>query len=341
MTEQDSQIIVVDSVPQQHLVVGVGALAAMDDAAFERNIEMLQRGQQRLVELTEKLLVSGQDYGRVPGIKKPFLQKPGAEKLCNFYGLAVRFEVDRIEGDGVIAPNLAYHVRAYAHLRDFDGPVVAQGFGEANTWEERYRWRDAKPTCPACNREGLIRGKPDGKLKGKWWCPSREGGCNRTFEAADPAVIAGGKVENPDPWGLANTLIKMAEKRAHVDVTLRATGTSGFFTQDEDSPSVTGQAEPEHPGVEVQVVADAQVERGGRDTHPTDAQIAMLGRISKERDLGPDRIAEVLTRLGNPVSIPEGSRAKKGQALLLFVRSLTADEVGALLNALETGEVPQ
>ena len=120
--------------------------------------------------------------------------------------------------------------------------MVAQGYGEANSWEERYRWRLAKATCPKCGREGLVKGKEDGKLKGKWWCPSREGGCNSTFEAADPAVTPPGKVENSDPWGLANTLVKMGEKRAHVDVILRATGTSGFFTQDEDSPSVQQQS---------------------------------------------------------------------------------------------------
>jgi hypothetical protein len=337
--------------PQQHLVVGVGALAAMDDAAFERNLAMLQRGQQRLVELTDKLLDRGTDYGTVPGIKKPFLQKPGSEKLANFYGLAIRFEAERVEGDGVKAPPLAYHVRSFAHLGSFDGPVVAQGYGEANSWEPRYRYLDAKRVCPACNHEGLIKGKPDGKLKGKWWCSARDGGCNKTFEAADPQITEQqtGKVDNPDPYGLANTLVKMGEKRAHVDVVLRATGTSGFFSQDEDSPSVQAQASSAPPDdrderPEVENVTGAQViQRGGRPDAPTAEQMSRLSTLSKEKGLGPDGIAAVIIRLFNvPVVMDETwSRGEKGKWLWGYIeQGFTADQLGLLLHSIDTGEVP-
>jgi hypothetical protein len=335
------------TIPQQHLVVGVGALAAMDETAFQRNIANLVQGQRRLEELTDKLLIEGQDYGKVPGIKKPFLQKPGAEKLANFYGLAVRFEAMRLVGDGDTAPDLAYHVKSYAHLRDFDGPVVAQGYGEANSWEERYRYRMAKATCPTCHREGMIKGKEDGKLRGKWWCPGREGGCNSTFEPNDPAVNQPGMIENPDPWGLANTLVKMGEKRAHVDVVLRATGTSGFFSQDEDSPSVQQQAGapvPEATDPEVEAVTGVEVERGGKANKPTPVQIATLSRISKEKDLGPDAIVAAIVRvLGvEAITFPEAAdRGAKGRQLLSFINAtLTADQLGTVLEHLETGEIP-
>jgi hypothetical protein len=341
---------VVVAAPQQHLVVGVGALAAMDDAAFERNLAMLQRGKQRLVELTDKLLDRGTDYGTVPGIKKPFLQKPGAEKLANFYGLAIRFEAERVEGDGKAAPPLAYHVKSFAHLGSFDGPIVAAGFGEANSWEPRYRYLDAKRVCPACGHEGLIKGKPDGKLKGQWWCSARDGGCNRTFPAADPAITEQqtGKVDNPDPYGLANTLVKMAEKRAHVDVVLRATGTSGFYSQDEDSPSVQAQAtsapppDDELPAVE-NVTGQQSVQRGGRPDAPTPQQMAQLSKISKERDLGPEKIAEVATRLFDvPVLLPDGTRGEKGKWLWGYIeQGMSADHVGQLLSTLDTGELPE
>lgn len=346
-TEAPERAVVV-AAPQQHLVVGVGALAAMSDAAFEENLKRLQKGQQRLVELTDKLLERGQDYGTVPGIKKPFLQKPGSEKLANFYGLAIRFEAERVEGDGTVAPPLAYHVRSYAHLGSFDGPVVAQGYGEANSWEPRYRYIEAKRVCPKCNHEGLIKGKIDGKLKGKWWCSARDGGCNATFEAADPAVTDQntGKVDNPDPYGLANTLVKMGEKRAHVDVVLRATGTSGFFSQDEDSPSVQAQAghaapeEDERPEVE-NVTGQQSVQRGGRPDAPTGTQMAQLSKISKEKALGPDGIAAVITRLFDvPVVLPDGTRGEQGKWLWGYIeQGMSADNLGALLHALDTGEV--
>lgn len=40
------------------------------------------------------------------------------------------------------------------------------------------------------------------------------------------------KVENPDPAGQQNTLVKMAAKRAFIDGVLKATGASRMFTQD-------------------------------------------------------------------------------------------------------------
>ena len=342
---------IVVAAPQQHLVVGVGALAAMDDAAFERNLAMLQRGQKRLIELTDKLLDRGTDYGTVPGIKKPFLQKPGSEKLANFYGLAIRFEAERVEGDGVKAPPLAYHVRSFAHLGSFDGPVVAQGYGEANSWEPRYRYIESKRACPACGHEGLIKGKLDGKLKGKWWCSQRDGGCNKTFEAADPSITEQqtGKVDNPDPYGLANTLVKMGEKRAHVDVVLRATGTSGFFSQDEDSPSVQAQAshaprdEDERPEVE-NVTGQQTVQRGGRPDAPTSTQMAQLSALSKEKKLGPDGIAALIIRLFNvPVVMDETwSRGEKGKWLWGYIEEgFTADQLGQLLSSIDTGDITE
>lgn len=347
----DEVTAVVVAQPQQHLVVGVGALAAMSEADFARNLAMLEQGQKRLEQITDKLLVKTVDYGHVPNVKKPFLLKPGAEKLANFYGLAVSFEADRVVGDGVKSPPLAYHVKALVHLRDFDGPVVAQGYGEANSWEERYRYRESKRSCPTCSHEGLIKGKPDGKLKGKWWCSARDGGCNKTFEAADPAIVdqVVGKIDNPDPYGLANTLVKMAEKRAMVDGILRATGTSGFFTQDEDSPSVRQQSggseddgdRDDNPPVQ-NVTGQQQVERGGKPTGPTPQQIAQLTKLSKEKDLGPDKIAEVITRVFDvPLVLPDGTRGEKGKALLAYIQQgLTADQFGQLLHTIDTGEVP-
>jgi len=48
------------------------------------------------------------------------------------------------------------------------------------------------------------------------------------------------KIENPDPAGQQNTLIKMAAKRAYIDGVLKATGASRMFTQDvEDMPWLT------------------------------------------------------------------------------------------------------
>ncbi len=43
-----------------------------------------------VTRFTQQIMVSGRDYGVVPGSSKPTLLKPGAEKLTTFFGLSAR-----------------------------------------------------------------------------------------------------------------------------------------------------------------------------------------------------------------------------------------------------------
>jgi len=325
--------------PQHHIVTGMGTLAALSDEDFAEKLAIMKAGQERVRIIQKELLVEGEDYGKVRGIDRPFLHQPGAEKLANFYGLAIRQEADRLIGDGISSPPLAYHVRSYVHVGSLDGPVVAMGYGEASSWEEKYRYRYAKAVCPNCQREGMIKGKPDGQLKGKYWCPKREGGCNSTFEPADERVVAPGKVENTDPHSLAETIIQMAGKRSFVAAIRRATGTSGLFTQDEDSPSVRQQSADADPyggdvAVPVEVTAGtSSVAPGGKTTEVTEVQMRRLVTLSKEKDLGPSGIASLLSRLFD-ISVDE----ETSPAVSLAVRNLTATQLGQLLMTIETGD---
>lgn len=357
--------VVPAAAPAHHVVTGMAALARMTDAEFEQTMLVIEQGQKRIREFQSRVMTKGEDYGTVPNVSKPFLHLPGAEKLALLYGMAARQEAERLIGekrkvvvDNVtveewVSPPLAYHVKTYIHLGDFDGPIVAMGYGEASSWEEKYRYRFAKAKCPKCGREGLIKGKADGKLKGKWWCPLREGGCNSTFESADPAIEAPGKVENPDPFSLAETIVQMAAKRSFVAAIRRATGTSGIFTQDEDSPSVIEQAggtaaieaaeEAEARPQITPVAVDPEVERGGKSTVATPEQIRALSKVSRERDLGPEKIASVIERLGfGAITFTADDRVKQGKELLAWLpANLTADQMGSLLQSLATGEVPE
>lgn len=326
------------------VIVGLGALASMSDEEYEAKKAVMSRGLARVKDLQQSLMSSGEDYGRVAGISKPFLQLPGAEKLANFYGYAVRQEADRVAGDGITTPPLAYHVRSYVHLGSFEGPVVAMGYGEANSWEEKYRWRTAKATCPTCGREGLIRGKKEGPLAGKWWCPGREGGCNSKFEPnatrEDGSLLVSppGKVENTEPYGLAETLIQIAGKRSFVAAIRRATGTSGLFSQDPDSPSVQQQV-AETGGNGAGITSEAApigitVDVGAKTTEATQVQHAQLARLAKEKGLGGIQIADLLTRLFGIEVEPTGKAATTA------VKALDAAQMGKLLQSISTGEVP-
>lgn len=226
-------VAVVPSSPMQaHLAVGVGALSAMDDAAFERNLTMLGKGVERAERVKLKIMVPNEDYGLIPGTDKTTLLKPGAEKLALVYGLTGRFTHNIRYGDNVSAPPIVVVVDSFIHLGDHSGPVVAQGMGAASSWEKRYRYRGAAGrTCPNCGLDNVIRSKRD---EG-WWCGTRDGGCGKSWPAGAEVIEDQpdpGKAENVDPHELLNTLLKMAEKRAFVDGVLRATASSGLFTQD-------------------------------------------------------------------------------------------------------------
>jgi hypothetical protein len=252
-------------IPEQraHLMSGLGAVALLSDEEFQKNLELLTKGKQRAQAIQKAILTEGTDYGKVPGIDRPFLHKPGAEVMEKAYGLATSYTIERKVGNGDDVPALEYIVHAKVHLGDTDGPIVAEGVGSCNTHESKYRFRQGQRECPDCHKPAIIKGKADGKLKGKWWCASFKDGCGHTFEEDDPRLKDQqvGQVENENPYDLANTILKMARKRAGVDGILTATGTSGLFTQDDDSPAVTRDAAAAPPPS-----ADRDQEEGQRST---------------------------------------------------------------------------
>jgi hypothetical protein len=147
--------------------------------------------------------------------------------------MAGDFHPVRTIGDGETAPHLSYLTRCDLHLGSLDGPVIAVGYGAANSWERKHRYRRGERTCPACGKVGtIIKGKAE--YGGGWLCWKKKDGCDAKWNDGAPEIEQQtvGDVENPDPFDLDVVLAKMAEKRAHVDATLRATNASRLFTQD-------------------------------------------------------------------------------------------------------------
>lgn len=221
---------------------GVMALALMSEETFTVRLQAMKKGQER-VRIIQKELMQGPsednpegiDYGVIPGTKKPTLLKPGAETICNVYGLVATFDETWIEGDGIVTPHLRCRIKCQLHKGTADGPVIGEGVGAANSWERKHRYRAAQRACPSCGVEGTIKRSSFEKDGDKgWYCHAKTGGCGASFRSTDSAITEqeGGKVDNPDPYDVENTLLKMAKKRAHVDATLTATATSGLFAQD-------------------------------------------------------------------------------------------------------------
>ena len=102
--------------------------------------------------------------------------------------------------------------------------------------------------CPSCGKATIGRSKEE--YGGGYFCNKNNGGCGSSFKKGSEGAREldgqqSGPVENPDPFDLANTLLKMAKKRSLIDATLQATRSSDLFTQDVEPESpVPAQAGP-------------------------------------------------------------------------------------------------
>jgi hypothetical protein len=183
------------------------------------------------------------DYGVIPGTAKPTLLKPGAEKLSVLFQLDVQLVNEKRWGPEdhltVISHATAYHVPSGARL--------GYGEGVCSTRERKYAYRKQERACPACAKPAVIKGKAE--WGGGWLCWKKRDGCGAKFGDGDQQIEGQevGEIDNPDLPDLWNTAVKMAEKRARVDVVLAVTGASALFTQDvEDSQEPASTSPPDY-----------------------------------------------------------------------------------------------
>lgn len=214
-------------------VDGVAALAHMPEAEFEQKLAALKAGQNRIARVKKEIMTEGVHFGIIPGTDKPALYQPGAQLLCQLYGLRATFDQDITYGDQIDTPAVRCVTLCRLHVGDTEGPVVATGNGAANTWERKHRYRRGDRVCPTCGNVGaVIKGKAN--YGGGWICWDKKGGCGARFKDGDESIEkqAVGDIENIDQADLENTVIKMSEKRAYIGATLRGTASSDLFTQE-------------------------------------------------------------------------------------------------------------
>ena len=226
------------------------AAAGAEVARFLPVMKMEQALERRevIVQAFSRLMKDGDDYGKIPGSKSPTLKQPGAQKLDNLFGLVPRFIVEEREEDWTGEshggePFFRYMIKCQLFRGDF---VMGEAIGECNSWESKYRYRTSERVCPDCGKSALLqtkhkKGPDEGKPK-NFWCAPFKGGCGHAFKLDHPAVLKqeSGRKTNDEIFDQVNTLLKMAQKRAHVGATINATSASEFFTQD-----LEDQREPE------------------------------------------------------------------------------------------------
>lgn len=229
MTTQHSEL------PEQ---AGNTYLQPVDNEVFMPVLSIQQAVQRfnAVVEFVRTVMREGVDYGVIPGTDKHTLLKPGAEKLCTLFGLTSRFEIIRSVEDWTGEnhngePFFFYLYRCQLWRGD---RVISEGDGSCNSWEQKYRYREAQRKCPACSQAAIIRGKEE--FGGGWLCFRKRGGCGAKFDIEDTAITdqQAGRVMNENIADQVNTIQKMGQKRSLIAATLLAVNGSEFFTQDNE-----------------------------------------------------------------------------------------------------------
>lgn len=157
-------------------------------------------------------------YGIIPGCKKPSLYKPGSEVLLATFQIATSIHVTDLSTEDCIR----YQVRVIGTHAP-SGMLLGEGIGECSSNESKYKWR---------------------KAYDDEWNATDENRRRVTFGKYKDKQV------RTEPADVANTILKMAKKRAQIDMTLTTTGASDCFEQDiEDLPAeyVEAMAQQRNP----------------------------------------------------------------------------------------------
>ena len=173
-----------------------------------RSVEEVRAQADLIQELMRSVMKPDVHYGIIPGFgNKPSLYKPGAEKILTAYKIAVRPVIYDLSNDNEIR----YRVVAKGYS---SGQFVGGGVGECSTNEEKFKWKKA-----VCEEE--WESTPEDRRRLRW----HKNRYNNWKLTSTKQIRA----ESADQ---ANTVLKIAKKRAMIDLCLTATAASDLFTQD-------------------------------------------------------------------------------------------------------------
>lgn len=195
---------------QNAMVETINPLSLIQDIDVKAVSETLTKVK-TLQSTLKNILVDTHDYGKIPGCgDKPTLLKPGAEKILMALGITSSYELiehtENFDGKGFFA----YTVKCIL-LKN--GAKITEGLGHANSKEKKW-------ALEFVYEKDLPAGADKELLKKKSFNSS-----NGTYYKYEVEADANSK---------ANTILKMAKKRAQIDAVLTVASLSEIFTQDFD-----------------------------------------------------------------------------------------------------------
>lgn len=204
--------------------------------------------------VTRNKMIPDVHYGVIPGTKKPTLYKAGSEMLLTMFQVGPTVDVIDLS----TADRIKYRVTVTG-IHTPTGRAIGQGVGECSSGEEKYKWRNA-----VCDEE--FEETADGSRRIKWG--RGQGG-----------TIYQTKQVRTSPDDLSNTVLKMAKKRAQIDMTLTALGVSDLFNQDiEDLPPELrqGAADERGDGAGAAVMGAGPIEHAGMKAASSTQELAKI-----------------------------------------------------------------
>lgn len=171
--------------------------------------------------IMKQVMVKDVHFGIIPGTKKNTLYKPGSDMLLTAFHIAIDPEIEDLS----TMTEIRYRIRCKGvHMGT--GNLIGVGLGECSSNEEKYKWVKAtekqfQTTSP--DRKRIKYGE-------KW---NQQARMKEAYEIKQ--VLA-------EPSDIANTILKMAKKRAQIDMTLTALAASDVFERPDGAPPATRPA---------------------------------------------------------------------------------------------------
>lgn len=232
---------------------------------LQRRLANLPKGQTLAPEDRQELEI---DWGTIPGMDKPFLKQPGAEKFLLWLGLRPKYTTRENDmGNGhieVVSRVIFYSKKTGEEV--FEGPECSCSTMESNY---RFRWAEVdKDKVPPDEKQEEMKmsGMGRWKKKGIWVRGKKTGEEWRWYQ----------RVENMNVHDERNKVRQMGQKRGLVKGVRNMGAISEIFTadpsewevpDDDDDPTVEKDYTPEGRKI---INADGKTPSGRqeRDFHP-------------------------------------------------------------------------
>lgn len=260
----------------------------------------IQQRMSAIKQLIQGVMKENVDFGVIPGTgenARKVLLKPGAEKICAMFRIAVQYDTQNLSRQPFPGEALVVHYRVTARGVSPSGEILGEGMGEASTGEEKFRWRRA-----VCDEE--FNDTPETQRRIQY----KRGKAGSHYKVQQIMTNAADS---------ANTILKMAAKRALLAMTLNITGCSDDFTPGDydDSPVPPGtdgdvsdepppraprpKGKPPAAGVPAEIGLGERkfIERKIEESGIPLAELLAEAKIESLNDLTPESFAYLKDRL--------------------------------------------